>query len=164
MDNSFNWGQASLYVGAVIVVNGILLKIAAYYIKRWMDDTDEKAKQTAKDLAAITLEHSKNLAASTIESRKELATATAAIALDIKTDLREHREDDRIRLEDIKKGIDSNKDEFIRTGGEIKASIDELAKHQRELNGKTGKIEGKVDTQIAVCKQIQREKVNNLTR
>jgi hypothetical protein len=131
----FSWEQMGVYIAAVIIVNGALFRVAGYFVKKWMTKTEKTVETTASALSAVTLQQAKDLADVSTESRKELATATAAIALDIKTDLREHRADDKSRSD------------------EIKASIDKLSEHVAESNGRTGTLETKIAVQIATCKE-----------
>jgi hypothetical protein len=136
MDN-FSWEQMGVYVAAVVVINGGLFRIAGFFVKKWMTKTEKTVETTASALSAVTLQQAKDLADVSTESRKDLAAATAAIALDIKTDLREHRADD------------------VKRSDEIKLSIDKLADHVAESNGRTGTLETKVEVQIATCKEAR---------
>ena len=135
---NFSWEQMGIYVAALVVVNGILFRTTGSFIKKWMEKTEKTVEATASALSSVTLQQAKDLADASTENRKELANATAAIALDIKTDLREHRVDDGKKSD------------------EIKTSIDKLAEHIAAANGRTSKIEGAVREISTRCEERSR--------
>jgi len=53
--------------------------------------------------------------------------------------------------DELKQCIRENRDEYRFTANEIKESIDKLADHVAVANGRTGKLENRIEVQVALC-------------
>lgn len=55
--------------------------------------------------------------------------------------------------DELKQCIRENRDEYRFTANEIKESIDKLSDHVAVANGRTGKLENRIDVQVALCRE-----------
>lgn len=134
---------------------GGLVAITGYFIKKWMTSIENKHKESVIAVSSVAI----STASAVAQVARDTAAAVAVVAKDTAAavaQVSKENRDEIVRMTtEIKDGIKTNRDEYIRVSGEIKTSIDNLAEHQRVANGRTGTIEGKVDTQIAICEKIQ---------
>jgi gas vesicle protein len=107
--------------------NAGLFAVAVFFIKRWMNAMEVKANVNAE-----------NIAKQSDWTSKELAKFTATTTEDIKDVIRENRA------------------EYNRRSDSIIQSIDKLSDHMAIANGRTSKLEGRLETQIRICEERQR--------
>jgi len=131
----FNWTEVTIIVGITTSIFATMLGIVSHFIKKWMQQTDDTTKTTATALASVVLQHSKDIQTASEKSRIELSIETAKIATDVKEVLKEHRDDDRGR------------------SNEIKTSIDKLSEHVAIANGRTGKLEVAIKEITTRCEE-----------
>jgi hypothetical protein len=103
---------------------GGILAVGLYFIKKWMN-----ARENAE-----------------VDIRKDIAEKTTTVATDLAS-----RHDRSVS--DIKDKIQSNRDFYTQTYGDIKCSIDKLAEHVATTNGRTSKLEGAIETVVARCEE-----------
>ena len=106
MDQIF-WGN--------ILANGLMISIVAWFIKKWMSETSLAVKETAKDLAIVTLKHTEDLDAMAKNNR-----------------------------EDVKLNVSM-----------LISSINALELQVRNANGRTSKLETRIEVQRALCQERQ---------
>ncbi len=116
---TFDWGN--------IAVNAGMIGIVAYFIKKWMTETESTVKATASALSVITAQHSKEIAAVTEKNREEVKETAKQLSLNTK-------ETAQIMIH----------------------SIDQLTDQVREANGRTAKNEIAIAVQAAKCAERAR--------
>lgn len=111
-----------------VLANGSVIlgsvSVNVYLLKKWMN-----TRETAE-----------------INLRKEMINTTTKITEDLSA---KHKE----ATEEIKDKIAENKTFYSISYDKIEKGIDRLVEQQRIANGRTGKLEGIVKTQIALCKE-----------
>jgi len=109
-------------MAAVLSWITFLVALAGFFIRRWMAVVEDRGVTNAK-----------NIEANHEITKRRLAEFTA------------------ITTRELKDCIHENRDEYRRSCGEIKDSIDKLSAHVATSNGRTGKIEERIAVQIALC-------------
>jgi len=110
------------YIFGNIAMNVALVGAVVWFGKRWMVGVERTANENRKDMFAHTE-----------QTRTDLATLTAHTTEDLKTAIRENRDEHREKSKEI---ID-----------ELKI----LSNHVAVANGRTSKLENKIAVQVALC-------------
>lgn len=118
--------ESSYLIGGM-AWNAGLVAIAGFFIKRWMNTMETKANVNAD-----------NIAKQAEWTSKELARFTATTT------------------EDLKEAIKENRTEYNHKADNIIKSIDKLSDHMVVANGRTSKLEGRLETQIKLCEERRR--------
>jgi len=117
----------SAYLIGGMAWNAALVAVAGFFIKRWMSTMESRANTNANNIARQSEWVSKELA------------GFAATTID-----------------DLKESIKENRTEYNRRADTIIQSIDKLSDHMAIANGRTAKLEGRLETQIKVCEERRR--------
>jgi len=131
-----SWTEIGIIVSLIISFIGVICTIVSYFIKKWIESTENTVKATASTLAAVTLQHSNDLAHFTEKTRREIFEADVRN----KTEVRESEKELLTTVKD-------SKCDLLRTTDDIKAQIREMDTrlvHRMDIaNGRTGKLEEK---------------------
>ena len=106
---------------------GGVLAIGLYFIRKWMN-----ARESAE-----------------LEIRKDIAERTTTVATDLAA-----KHEDSVKV--ITDKIQSNRDYYTQTYGDIKCSIDKLSDHVAVTNGRLSKTEGAIGSIKDVCEERSR--------
>lgn len=117
----------SVYIFGNMAWNAGLLAVTGYFVKQWMGKMDKRADVNAE-----------NIAKQADITRQELAQFTATTTAE------------------LKESIGENRIEYNRRADSIIQSIDKLSDHMATANGRTAKLEGKLDTQLKLCDERRR--------
>ena len=112
---------------------GGVLAIGLYFIRKWMN-----ARESAE-----------------VEIRKDIAERTTTVATDLAA-----KHEDSVKV--ITDKIQSNRDYYTQTYGDIKCSIDKLSDHVAITNGRIAKTEGAIQSVTVLCQERSNAFYRNL--
>jgi hypothetical protein len=116
-----------------------LVTVAGYLIKRYVTKMDDTVKNESFDRK----NDAKKLALELRETRQGAKEDADRLAVDLKDTVTEHRQE----IKDMALKLDYN--------------LNKIYEQLRFANGRTGKIEGKLDTQIKLCEERRRNGVGH---
>jgi gas vesicle protein len=123
--------------GGVVVAS---LTITGYFLRKWINSTEETVKATALALAGVTERHGRDLANYTAHNREELAQTTRQTAEDIKNDLQRHRDEDEKCQDRIIGSIDKLTEQVKVANGRTTKNEIRIAEVAKAVEERTGKV------------------------